>query len=262
MSRIGFHRLLLILFGLSLLEAAARLEWLNPKFISPPSSVLGSLVGILQDPEILQAAQVTGYELFTAFLVACLLGISMGLALGSSEFMYRVTNPIVMLLFGIPKISILPLIVLFFGIGVESKIAYGAASAFFPVLMNVTIGVRTVDPSLTIAARSMGANAWQIFSRVTFPASLVSIVTGLRLGLTQGALGVLLCEMYGGGEGIGHYVILWSSSFKPAPLFALFILVAGLVMLGNSVLRQFELRAGRWRVVREEPQAGFSAAGL
>lgn len=247
-----WHRTALILSWLALWELAARLRWLDPLFFSSPSAVVAAMRDLLQ-PSLLAAARLTLVEVGLALALAASVGVVCGFAVGLSSFAYRAFYPIILLLFSLPKMVLLPLFVLFFGIGVPSKVAFGFSLGVFPVLLNVITGTRMVDPGLVMAAWSMGATRGKMFTHVILPAALPSIVTGLRLGTTQTVLGVLLAELYSANMGLGYFVALYSQTFKPSHLFALFFAVAALAILVNEVLRYLEYRSSRWR---EEEAAG------
>jgi NitT/TauT family transport system permease protein len=246
MSRIAWHRAALVLAALALWEVAARLRWLDPDFFSPPSQVLWAM-GELANPRVLAAARLTALEVAVAFAVAAVVGVAGGLVIGLSTFAYRTFRPIVLLLFSVPKMVMLPLFILFFGIGVLSKAVFAFSLGVFPVLLNVIAGTRMVDRTLVTAAYCMGASRTGIFLKVVLPAALPSVITGLRVGMTQTVLGVLLAELYASNTGLGYFVTLYSQSFKPAQLFALFFVVAALSIVVNEALRALERRASRWR---------------
>lgn len=243
---IGWHRTALILLLLSLWEAAARLGWLDPDFISPPTRVAGALAD-LATPPVLAAARLTLTEVTFAFVLAAVVGMVLGMVVGLSAFARRALGPVITLLFALPKIVMLPLFILFFGIGLASKAVFAFSLGVFPILLNAIAGTRMVDPTLIIAAVSMGATRAGIVTRVVLPAALPSLITGLRLGMTQTVLGVLLAELYAANTGLGYYAALYSQTFKPAHLFALFFAVALVAIAVNEALRALERRAGRWR---------------
>jgi NitT/TauT family transport system permease protein len=141
----------------------------------------------------------------------------------------------------------LPLFILFFGIGILSRAVFAFSLGVFPILLNVIAGARMVDPTLVTAAHSMGAGRPAVFVKVMLPAALPSVITGLRVGMTQTVLGVLLAELYAANTGLGYYVALYSQTFKPSHLFALFFAVAALAIAANETLRWLERRASRWR---------------
>lgn len=249
---IAWDRAALVLAGLAVWEAAARLRWLDPDFFSPPTKVVGAMAD-LATPPVLAAARLTATEVAVAFALAAAVGVGLGLVIGLFPFAYRTFRPIVLLLFSVPKMVMLPLFILFFGIGLTSKAVFAFSLGVFPVLLNVIAGTRMVDRTLVTAAYCMGASQLGIFAKIVLPASLPSVITGLRVGMTQTVLGVLLAELYAANTGLGYYVSLYSQSFKPAQLFALFFLVAALSIVVNEALRAIERRAGRWR--EEEVEA-------
>jgi NitT/TauT family transport system permease protein len=244
---IALHRAILVAALFLTWEVAARLHWLDPDFFSPPSAVSGALVRMLTNVQITAAAGVTALEVLYAYALAAIVGVLGGLIIGLSPFAYRVFQPIILLLFAVPKMVMLPLFILFFGIGVFSKSIFAFTLGVFPIILNVIAGTRMVDPTLVTAAYAMGASQTMIFRKVVVPAALPSVITGLRLGTTQTVLGVLLAELYGASSGLGYYIALYTQSFKPAEVFALFFAIAALSIITNEFLRFLELRAGQWR---------------
>jgi len=252
---VGWHRVVLVVAGLGLWELLDRVRWLDPDFISPPSAIAQAMGGLLAPP-ILAAARLTATQVGLAFLLAAVVGVGAGLLIGLSPLAYRTCRPIVLLLFSVPKMVMLPLFILFFGIGVVSRAVFAFSLGVFPILLNVIAGARMVDPTLVTAARSMGAGRAAVFWKVVLPAALPSVITGLRVGMTQTVLGVLLAELYAANTGLGYYVALYSQTFKPARLFALFFAVAAIAILVNELLRALERRASRWREEEAEGAAG------
>lgn len=252
---VGWHRAGLVTAALGAWEALARLRWLDPDFVSPPTAVVRAMED-LATPAILAAAWLTGTEVALALLLASAVGVGAGLLIGLSPFAHRTLHPIVLLLFAVPKMVMLPLFILFFGIGALSRAIFAFSLGVFPILLNVIAGTRMVEPTLIVAARSMGAGRAAVLAKVVVPAALPSMITGLRVGMTQTVLGVLLAELYAANTGLGYYVALYSQTFKPAHLFALFFVVAAFAIAVNEGLRWLECRANRWR---EEESSGVVA---
>lgn len=241
----GMARLLIILGLIVLWEVGARL-WGDPLFMSPPSQVVVALAGFTHDPPVLEAVVRTLYELVTAFLIAIGIGLPLGLVIGLQRFAYNSFYPIVLLLYAIPQATILPLVVLFFGIGPASKIAFGVTHAVFPIVVNVIAGVQGLKPSLFTAARSMGANRQQMLWNVIIPHMIPSFFTGMRLAMTSDLLGVLLAELYVSQAGVGHYTRLFTESFAPQKLFALIACLAAISVVLNESCRRAERHMSRW----------------
>jgi ABC-type nitrate/sulfonate/bicarbonate transport system permease component len=240
-ARIG-----VILLGLAVWEVAAHTV-LDPDFMSPPSAIAMALPEILSDGKLVNAILVSLYELIMAFAVSIVAGVLIGAAIGLHKFTLRSALPLVLLVYSIPQVTILPLFVMYFGIGPASKIAFGVSHGIFPIILNVIAGAQTIEPQHLTAARSMGANRRQLLRRVVLPHMVPSLFTGLRLGMSATLLGVLLAELYVSTGGIGYYTQLFSNSFRPASMFALVAVLAVMAAFLNEVVRRAEIRASFWR---------------
>lgn len=241
----GLVRLAIIIALVVIWEVGVRLFG-DPLFLSPPSHVVVALVGILGDPTVIRALETTLMELVVAFALALLVGIPAGLLLGLQRFVRGSFYPVVVMLYAIPQATILPLVILFFGIGPPSKIAFGFTHAVFPIIINIVAGVQNVKPLLLTSARSMGANRRQIFFNVILPHMIPSLFTGMRIAMTLDLLGVLLAELYVSQAGVGHYTRLFTENFEPAKLFALIACLAAIAVVLNELCRRAERRMSRW----------------
>jgi ABC-type nitrate/sulfonate/bicarbonate transport system permease component len=154
--------------------------------------------------------------------------------------------PIVLLLYGTPQITILPLFILYFGIGPASKIAFGVTHGFFPIILAVVAGVQNIKPILLTSARSMGASRWQVLRHVVFPHMIPSFFAGMRLAMTGVLLGVLLAELYVSTTGIGYFAALFTQNFDPTRLFGLIAMLAAMAIALNEMVRHVEAHFGRW----------------
>jgi NitT/TauT family transport system permease protein len=193
------------------------------------------------------ALRLTLFELAVAFVIAVALGLVVGLVVGLHPFTRRSTMPIILLLYGTPQITILPLFILYFGIGPASKIAFGVTHGMFPIMLAVVAGVQNLKPILLTSARSMGASRWQILRWVIFPHMIPSFFAGMRLGMTGVLLGVLLAELYVSTAGIGHFTTLFTENFDPTKLFGLVVMLAAMAIGLNEIVRRAEVRFSRWR---------------
>jgi ABC-type nitrate/sulfonate/bicarbonate transport system permease component len=245
--RLWLVRLLVIAGLLAWWEIAAR-YWVDPQFLSPPSRVLLSLRSLFGTAGVPAALWITFWELALAFVIAAAIGLAVGLAIGLSQLSRRSFVPIVLLLYGTPQITILPLFVLYFGIGPASKIAFGVSHGTFPIIVTVVAGVQNIKPILIVAARAMGASRWQVFRWVIFPHMIPSFFVGLRLGMAGVLLGVLLAELYVSTAGIGYFTQMFTESFDPTKLLGLISLLAVMAIAFNALLRRAELHFQRWRV--------------
>lgn len=242
----AYARLGIILVLLLCWEIAAR-WWIDPMFLSPPSRVLGSLTDVVETTGVPAAIGITFFELAVAFVLSVIIGLGIGLAIGLQRFAHRSFMPIVLLLYGTPQITILPLFILYFGIGPPSKIAFGVTHGMFPIIVTVIAGVQNIKPILMTAARSMGASKWQIFRWVILPHMVPSFFAGMRLGMSGVLLGVLLAELYVSSAGIGYFTTIFTQSFDPTKLLGLISILAAMAIVLNELVRRAEVHYGRWR---------------
>ena len=239
--RLGVVVLLLIAW-----EIAAR-WFIDPLFISPPSRVLLSIGTVWHTSGVPAALRLTLFELAVAFAIAVVIGLTVGLAVGLRPFARRSLMPIILLLYGLPQITILPLFILYFGIGPASKIAFGVTHGMFPITIAIVAGVQNMKPILLVSARSMGASRWQILRWVVFPHMIPSFFAGMRLGMSGALLGVLLAELYVSTAGIGHFTTMFTENFDPTKLFGLVGMLAAMAIVLNEIVRRAETRFSRWR---------------
>jgi ABC-type nitrate/sulfonate/bicarbonate transport system permease component len=239
-------RLAVIAAMFGLWEMAARFL-ADPLFLSPPSRVIASLGALFDTPGIPAALALTLFELGTAFVLAVAIGLVLGLAIGLAPLARKSFFPIVLLLYGMPQITILPLFILLFGIDAASKVAFGVTHGVFPVTVTVVAGVQNLKPILLVSARAMGASRWQIFRHVIFPHMVPSFFAGMRLGMSGVLLGVLLAELYVSVAGIGYFTTLFTQNFDPTKLFGLVGVLAAMAIALNAVVRRAEIHFAKWR---------------
>jgi ABC-type nitrate/sulfonate/bicarbonate transport system permease component len=244
--RPGLARLLVIAALVAVWEIAGR-WFVDPLFLSPPSKVITSLGAVFATRGVPAALQITLFELAVAFVIAVAVGLVLGLAIGLQPFVRLSVFPIVLLLYGMPQITILPLFILYFGIGAASKIAFGVTHGVFPVVVTVVAGVQNLKPILMTSARSMGASRWQMFRHVIFPHMVPSFFAGMRLGMSGVLLGVLLAELYVSVAGIGYFTTLFTQNFEPAKLLGLIGTLAAMAIFLNALVRRAEPHFGNWR---------------
>jgi len=223
--------------------------FVDKMFLSPPSQVFGSLDVVLRTPGVTEALKLTFWQIGAAFTISVAVGLAVGLALGLHRFSHRSLLPIVLLLYGIPQVTILPLFILYFGIGSASKIAFGVSHGIFPIVLTTAAGAQNIKPILLLSARSMGASSAQIFRWVVFPHMIPSFFAGMRLGMSGVLLGVLLAELYVSQAGIGYFTTLFTQSLDPTKLLGLVSLLAAMAIALNELVRRAETRFSRFRSV-------------
>jgi ABC-type nitrate/sulfonate/bicarbonate transport system permease component len=242
----GVVRLGVVILIFIVWEVAAR-WFMDPLFVAPPSRVFTSLGSVWDTDGVPAALRITFFELAVAFAIAVVVGVAVGLAIGLQPFARRSLMPIVLLVYGLPQITILPLFILIFGIGPPSKIAFGVTHGVFPIAITVVAGVQNLKPILLTSARSMGASRWQILRYVIFPHMIPSLFAGMRLGMSGVLLGVLLAELYVSTAGIGYFTQMFTENFDPTKLFGLIAMLAAMAIALNEIVRRAENRFSRWR---------------
>jgi len=182
-------------------EAAARLFG-DPSFVAPPSRVLLGLPGLFADPKVAAAIGMAGLEMVIAFVLAVIVGAIVGVAIGITTLGRRSFFPFVLLMWGLPQVVVLPLVILIFGLGPVSRVAFGFTHGVLPVIVTTVTGMRSVSPLLLSSARSMGASQAQILRHIIFPTMVATVFTGLRLAMSLTLLGVILAELFVSSNGI------------------------------------------------------------
>lgn len=207
-------------------ELAARLQWINPRFVPPPSQVFASLVAMLENGMLLEDTVASVQRSLAGFFLGSLVAILLGLLTGHAAWCRRLFEPIIQLFRPIPSIAFVPLATLWFGLGETPKVFLIAYGAFFPVWLNTHVGVGTVDRDYLRAARCLGANARQIFFGIVLPAALPFIVAGLRFGIGVAFIVLVAAEMTGASAGLGYRIEQSHLVFRPDQM------LVGLLMLG------------------------------
>jgi NitT/TauT family transport system permease protein len=186
-----------------------------------------------------------------AFIVglglSIIVGLPLGLIMGRSPTLEALLDPYVTAMNASPRIVWLPLMILWFGIGIWSKIAIVFAGAVFPLLINSYAGVKNVNRVLVNVVRSFGANEWQLRKVVVLPNSLPYIVVGLRLAIGRAILGVVVGEFFGSSQGLGYMIAAAATNYKIDVVFVGVIIFMALSVLLTLAVKQLESRLDRWR---------------
>jgi ABC-type nitrate/sulfonate/bicarbonate transport system permease component len=245
MNRVRALQLLTVAALLGSWQAGARAGWVDPLFVPAPSDVARALVRI-SGPALAGLAD-TLSKTAVAYVLSVTLGVSAGLAIGSVRLLRDVLSPYVIALYGIPKILVLPWIVLLLGYGTAPAILYGAIHGLFPIVVLVMGAVRDVDRTLVTVARSLGATPLQLYWKVLLPAIVPSVLAGMRLGIVFCLLGVLVVEMFAGIRGMGHIMGSFANGFQAAELFAATGLVSAASIAIVLALDRLNDRLSHWR---------------
>ena len=240
-----------LLLGVALLLAwqGASGRLVDNFFISNPIDVAVRLWSWISDGSILRHIWATVYATTLGFFIGAIGGAILGIWLGLSPFASRLLNPYLNALNALPKVALAPLFVLWFGLGIESKVALAAVLVLFLVFLNTYAGVREVDQDLIDGARLMRANRRQVIFKVVIPSAMSWVFAGLKIAVPYALIGAVLGEMIAANRGLGYLVQFSGAQFDTAGVFAVLIVIALLAVALNYVVDVAQSRIERWRIV-------------
>ncbi len=225
-------------------------NWISPLFFSGPSAIARQFWYTLTQGTLLADLAFSGKNFAIGFGIALVAGVAVGVLIGWYRRARLIADPFLNALYATPRIAMVPLIIIWFGIGMWSKVFIVFLSAFFPILVNTVAGIRNMDSDLLRAARAFCASDWQIFKTLAIPGSVPFILTGVRQGVALGLIGVVVGEMFGGSEGIGFMVAYGGQTFQTDTLFVGVVIIAFAGILLTSIAERLERRFSRWRPER------------
>lgn len=204
----------------------------NSLFLATPLQSTHAIISLWHQGQLQQDMTVSGEEFVIGFFIASVAGIIVGLLTASFEKVALILTPWISGFYATPIIALAPLLILWFGIGIWSKIAVVISLVLFPVIINTEAGIRTTEPHLIEAVQSFGANRGQLFTKVSLPAALPMILAGLRLGVGRGLIGVVVGELAGSRAGVGFLINDAGQVFNMPELFAgvIILAVAGIIL--------------------------------
>jgi NitT/TauT family transport system permease protein/taurine transport system permease protein len=219
---------------------------LIPELFLPP---LSKTVAVLVTDwrEYTAELSVTLYEVAFAMVIACGIGILIGALVGGVALLRDLLLPVFSTLYAVPIVILYPIFTAWFGIGSQSKILFAGVYGFFPVMLSTAAGIRTIDAQLLLAARSMGATLPQQITRVIIPASIPTVLTGLRLGGALTIIGVVVSEMLTSSAGIGYLVTRYRTILDSAHVFGAIVMILLLSILFDILARAIERRTRVWQ---------------
>lgn len=222
-------------------------QLINPMFMSAPSLIAKAGVELFRSGEIWNDLYVSGVEFAWGFALSVVVGIPFGIGIGWYKKMAYIFDPFINAMNATPRVALLPLIIIWLGIGILSKIGIIFIGAVFPLMINTRDGVKTTPITLVDAARSFGASQWQIFKSVVVPSTVPFVLTGLRLAVGRALIGVFVGELYAATAGIGFMITVAGATFQTDKVFVgiLIFIITGLV--ATDILDRIERRFDEWR---------------
>lgn len=220
-------------------------QWAGPEALSPPVPTFRRVGEFLASGDFWGHAEATGVAFVYACAIALVGGLFVGFALGANRFAGQVGEPILSSLYSIPKITLYPVILLVFGLGVSAKVAFGALHGIFPVALFTIGAIKNTSPALIKTARVLRLSPLDAIRTVYFPAALPEIVTGLRIGFSTTLLGTLIGELFASDRGVGFILIRAMEAHKVEDIMALTLLLFAFAAGVNTVLLMIEHRVHR-----------------
>jgi NitT/TauT family transport system permease protein len=226
-------------------------EWygrgVDPIFLSYPTAIVGAVPGMLATGE-LQAAFFASVEgLAIGLGMAMVLGITLGLLMGRYRLIDHIFDIQINALYSTPNVSLLPLLILWFGIGLVAKVSIVFLSAFFPIIVNTYSGVRNVSRGLVEVALAEGADEPKVFTKIIMPAALPFIMTGIRLAMPRAVVGIVVAELFTAVTGLGGAIVTYGNAFATDKLFVVIIVLALLGVGLTESTRWLERRLAPWK---------------
>ena len=220
---------------------------INPMFMGAPSLIWKAAIQLFGSGEIWNDLRVSGIELLGGYFLAVVFAIPFGIMTGWYKRMSAIFDPFINAMNATPRVALLPLVIIWLGIGILSKVGIIFLGAVFPMLINTRDGVKTTPLNLLNAARSFGASEWMVFKTVVLPSTVPFILTGLRLGVGRGIVGVMVGELYAATAGIGFMITVAGATFQTDKVFVGVLIFALSGMISMELLTRLERRFDSWR---------------
>lgn len=228
-------------------EYGASRQAVNSFLFGSPSAIWGFLVKMAQDGSLLHDTWITGLETILGFLLGNVIGTCLGLALWYSRFVSRVVQPFVVALGSIPIIALAPIVIIWFGTGIESKVAMATLSVVVVALVTAYKGAMSVDEDQINLLRTLGAKKGHIFRKLVVPASLADIFTGLKLTVGFALIGAIIGEFMSSSEGLGHAIFKAGSLYIVPKVFAALVATITLALVLTYIVGKLEEILTPWR---------------
>jgi ABC-type nitrate/sulfonate/bicarbonate transport system permease component len=220
---------------------------INPLFMSYPTAIARASVAMIANGELLNALLTSLRTLVVGFLTASVIGITMGLLIGRYRVVDAATDWLVTALYATPLIAVIPLVILWFGLGDKAKFFIVTILAVFPVLINTAAGVRNVPSQLIDVGAAFAANERQVFLKIIFPAVLPYIMTGLRLGVGRAIIAMVAAEFFTAITGLGALIVRYGNQYDTASMFVPILVLMFMGVTLSVVLRRVEEMFAPWR---------------
>ena len=223
--------------------------------------IAGAVVEEIASASFYRDLGITFAEHIVGFIVGSCIALCVGISMGTSPLVRGALEPYLNAIGSTPKIIFLPVLFLMFGTGIESKMAKGALSAFFPVVFTTTLGMILINPVLIRVGKSFNLNFWQMVTKIYVPAMFNPVLTGLRLGVAITVIGVLVAELKFADGGLGYRLGVYYEQFSIAPMYAIILIIFALAAVANMGMTRLQDRANRHMAPTRTKKSRPAASG-
>jgi NitT/TauT family transport system permease protein len=225
----------------------AKAEIVSPLFLPAPTDMFAALREGFADGTLPDAIAFSIRNFVIGLAAACVVGIPVGLLMGASRVVHSILSPYVWSMQSLPRVAIMPLLILIFGFEVTAELMLIFLSAVFPIIINCMAGVKTVEPSLIRAGRVFGARKLDIYRRIILPYTLPFVIAGVNQGMSRGLVGMIIAEIFGGNRGLGYIIQRAGETFNSPLLYGTLLILVVVALTFVQSARWLEVKVAPWR---------------
>jgi ABC-type nitrate/sulfonate/bicarbonate transport system permease component len=225
---------------------------MDPIFMAPPSAIFDAALQLIQSGALRKALIESLWPFAAGMTLTVILGIAIGVAIAQWRLVEYICDPFINALYAIPRIALVPLIILWVGLEFTGKVAILVSVAVFPIIVNTYAGIRNVRGSMLEIGRAYGATDAQIFFKIILPAAIPFIMAGIRLSVGLAIIGIIVAEFFTAISGLGGMIVEYANVFATAKLFVPIIVIALVGVVLTEIVMWAERRLSRWRTLERE----------
>jgi len=225
---------------------------MDPIFMAPPSAIFEAAVALIQSGALKKALVQTLWPFSVGMALTVVVGVLLGIVMAQWRTLEYVLDPFINALYAIPRIALVPLIILWAGLEFAGKVTILVSVAIFPITVNTYSGIRDVRGSMLEIGRAYGATEWQIFWKIVLPAAIPFIMAGIRLAVGLAIIGIIVAEFFTAISGLGGMIVEYANVFATAKLFVPIIVIAVVGVALTELVMWLERRLSRWRRLERE----------
>jgi sulfonate transport system permease protein len=246
-AQVVLGRALLFAALVALWQGAVAYKWVDFYFVSSPGAIAMRLVDLTASGRLFVHVGVTFSGVVLGFVIGAVLGVGAGMAMAAGRVVPEILDPFIMALYGLPRVALAPLFVVWFGIGIWSKVAVGASIVFFLCLFSTYSGMRFTDVNLLQAVKALGGTRRQLLFKVRVPYAVPWIIAGLKSSVGMALIGTIVGEFIAASRGIGWYISYAAGSYDTTGVMAGLVILGAMSVALNGALRRVESRLLNWK---------------